>query len=76
MGGGGAPRGPELEHAPRVEQVESLRAFSDATGEPSPWITRVWSGTARIAAPRAHAHDLMSGDASRTKWQIASASGV
>lgn len=27
----------------RRAEVESLRAFSDATGEPSPWIARVWT---------------------------------
>ena len=27
----------------RRAEVESLAAYSDATGEPSPWITRVWT---------------------------------
>lgn len=27
----------------RRAEVQSLQAFSEATGEPSPWITRVWS---------------------------------
>ena len=27
----------------RRAEVESLASFSDATSEPSPWITRIWS---------------------------------
>ncbi|MBA2952704.1 hypothetical protein GON03_22020 [Nocardioides sp. MAH-18] len=27
----------------RRAEVQSLAAFADATGEPSPWITRIWT---------------------------------
>ena len=30
-------------HGVRRAEVESLSAFAEVTGEPSPWITRVWS---------------------------------